>query len=104
MAVFHFSIRAEADLLAIADYTLHKWGEAQVARYLDSIETCCKMLAENPTAGRSCEEIRPGLRRLEHGRHVIFYRLTAEGVLISRILHERMLPERHAIDDEGAAP
>ena len=37
---------------------------------------------------------------METGRHVVFYREDARGILISRILHERMLPERHVIDDE----
>ena len=36
---------------------------------------------------------------MECGQHVVFYREEARGVLISRILHQRMLPERHAIDD-----
>jgi hypothetical protein len=45
---------------------------------------------------------------------VVFYRLEAGGILVSRILHQRMLPERHSIDEEesgrkdcqrgGAAP
>jgi toxin ParE1/3/4 len=52
------------------------------------------MLAANPALGRACSEIRPGLRRLEHGRHVVFYRQDAAGILVSRILHQRMLPER----------
>jgi plasmid stabilization system protein ParE len=33
------------------------------------------------------------------GRHVIFYRRETKGILVSRILHQRMLPERHAIDE-----
>jgi plasmid stabilization system protein ParE len=39
---------------------------------------------------------------MEHGRHVVFYRQEAGGVLVSRILHQRMLPERQAIDDDDA--
>jgi plasmid stabilization system protein ParE len=35
---------------------------------------------------------------------VVLYRTDAEGVLISRILHQRMLPERQAIDNEDDAP
>jgi plasmid stabilization system protein ParE len=31
---------------------------------------------------------------MESARHVIFYRIDETGVLVSRILHERMLPER----------
>jgi plasmid stabilization system protein ParE len=41
---------------------------------------------------------------MECGRHVVFYREDAGGILVSRILHQRMLPERHAIDDRDAGP
>jgi toxin ParE1/3/4 len=104
MAKFHFSRRAEADLLSIADYTLRKWGKAQAARYLGELETCCQMLADNPDSGRLCDDIRPGLRRHEHGKHVLFYRQERSGILVSRILHQRMLPDLHAIDDRDEVP
>ena len=49
----------------------------------------------------ACDHIRPGLCRIEVGKHVIFYRRAADGALILRILHQRMLPERHSFDKEG---
>jgi len=104
VATFRFSRRAEADLLSIGDYTLRTWGEAQAARYIAELEVCCQTLANNPTSGRLCEYVRHGLRRLEHGKHVVFYRQEPGGILVSRILHQRMLPERHAIDNQGDEP
>ena len=104
MAAFRFSRRAEADLLSIGDYTLRTWGKAQAVRYLGELEACCQMLADNPALGRPCDDVRPGLRRLEHGKHVMFYRQERGGVLVSRILHQRMLPDRHAIDDQDNEP
>ena len=95
MAVVRFSRLAEKDLLDIAGYTLRTWGKAQAHRYLDDLEECCAMLAQKPALGRRCDNIRPGLRRLERGRHVIFYRARRGGILVSRILHARMLPARH---------
>jgi toxin ParE1/3/4 len=100
VAALRFSGRAEADLMDIARYTLRRWGEDQTIRYIDGLEAFCRKLAGNPELGRACDDIRPGLRRMEHGRHVVFYRQDAGGVLVSRILHQRMLPERHAIDGE----
>ena len=99
--MFRLSRRAEADLLSIAEYTLRTWGENQTVRYVDELESCCRMLADRPALGRACEDVRPGLRRMECGRHVVFYREDARGILVSRILHQRMLPERQAIEDEG---
>ena len=84
----------------IGTYTLRKWGEDQTIRYIDALEACCQRLGDNPELGRACDHIRPGLRRMEHGRHVVFYRIGAAGVLVSRILHQRMLPEKQSIDDE----
>jgi len=37
---------------------------------------------------------------MERGRHVVSYREGAAGILVSRILHQRMLPKGQSIDDE----
>ncbi len=103
MGTFRFSRLAESDLLSIGSYTLRTWGEAQTFRYLGELEACCQQLANNPASGRSCDDIRPGLYRKEQGKHVIFFRRDSTGILISRILHERMLPVRHAFADEDDA-
>jgi toxin ParE1/3/4 len=100
VAKVRYSRRAEADLLDIAAYTLRTWGEDQTIRYITDLETCCKMLADQPKLGRPCDAIRPGLRRMECGRHIPFYRQEARGILVSRILHQRMLPVRDAIQEE----
>jgi plasmid stabilization system protein ParE len=41
---------------------------------------------------------------MEHGRHVVFYRRAAEGIVVSRILHQRMLPERQNMAEEDDEP
>ena len=83
MVKLRFSRRAEADLLDIAEYTLSKGGKFQAADYLNEIENCCRLLADNPSLGRHCDDIRPGLHRHEHGKHVLFYRREGGGILIS---------------------
>ena len=100
MPVFRFSRRAEGDLLSIGGYTLRTWGEVHAVRYIGDLEVCCQALADNPALGRLCDDVRPGLRRLEHGKHVVFYRQVRGGIVVSRILHQRMLPDRHAIEDQ----
>jgi toxin ParE1/3/4 len=99
MATFRFSRRAETDLLSVGEYTLRTWGKAQTARYLAELETFCQTLADNPALGRTCDDIRPGLCRLEYGKHVVFYRQEQTGILIVRILHQSMLPEKHDTSD-----
>jgi toxin ParE1/3/4 len=83
LANCRFSRRAEDDLLGIAAYTLRTWGENQAIRYIAELEACCQMLADNPALGRSCEDIRVGLRRMETRRHVVFYREKTGAILIS---------------------
>jgi toxin ParE1/3/4 len=104
VAVFRFSRRAEADLLGIADYTLRTRGIAQAARYLSDLEVFCQTLADHPELGRPCNHIRPGLWRMEHGKHVVFYRQKLTGILISRILPQAMLPSEHDTGDASEEP
>ncbi len=102
MAKVRFTKAAEQDLEVIADYTVAQWGLEQCDRYLDALEASCQQLGVNPSLGRSCDSIRPGYRRIEHGKHVIFYRIEKAGVVIVRLLHAQMVPTLHLTpkDDE----
>ena len=99
MSAIRFSRKAKKDLLGIGEYTLHAWGKTQTAQYLNDLEKICLTLAGNLDLGRTCDEIRPGLLRHEHGKHVVFYRQEPNGILIVRILHQRMLPDKHGFGD-----
>lgn len=101
MAKASFSGRAKADLLSIGEHTLRNWGDAQTVRYLDGLEQDAKLLARNPGIGRSCDWIRPGLRRFEQGWHIMFYRQAKGGILVVRILHQSMLPDTQVFEDES---
>jgi toxin ParE1/3/4 len=95
-----FSKLARLDLIEIADYTLDQWGVDQAMRYLDSLEGCFGLIAANPEIGHKCDRLRKGYRRIEHEKHVIFYRRDDAGILIVRILHQRILPENRAMDEQ----
>ena len=101
MGRVRFTRLAEADLLDIGLYTDRTWGRRQCNRYLNELEECCRQLTDEPGRGRSSDEIRPGLRRVRVGRHVVFYREEPGGILVSRILHVRMLPENQAVEDDA---
>lgn len=95
LAEVRLSRRARADLTEIDRYTLAKWGLAQAECYLSAIQECCNRLARNPLLGRPCDDVQPSLRRIEQAEHVIFYRPSREGILVSRVLHRSMLPPLH---------
>jgi toxin ParE1/3/4 len=92
LAIVRYAKRAEADLIGIASFTARTWGAAQVDAYLTMLEECCGSLGVNPLLGRACDEVRPGLRRMEVGRHVVFYRVRTKSILVVRVLHRAMLP------------
>lgn len=102
MATVCFSRSAKADLLNIGVYTLETWGKAQAEHHLAGLVECTEMLAGNPRLGRLCDWIRPGPYRFEKGRHVVLYRKEEGGILISRILHGSMLPDRQPFEGENA--
>ena len=85
---------ATSDLIDIFDYTQDQWGTDQAEKYRQGLTGCCVLLAEMPSSGRLCENIRPGLHRQEQGKHVVFYRKKPDGTIrISRILHQSRLPD-----------
>jgi toxin ParE1/3/4 len=100
LSIVHLSRRAEDDLLQIAVFTLDRWGMKQTDRYLAQLQAFCRQVAEMPAMGRSASEVRIGLRRIEHGRHVIFFRERPDGILVVRFLHQSMLAEHQAFENE----
>jgi len=99
VAKYKLTRLAAADLEAILEFTLQTWGEKQAERYLSDLQYCLQELADRPQIGRSCDLISPELKRMEHGRHVVFYRLRDYGIRIIRVLHQNMLPDRHLLGE-----
>jgi len=88
------SIEAEEDIDLFAAYTTRTWGWRQTDQYLAKLEDGFDLLAQSPLIGRSCDWIRPGLRRFEIGKHVVFYIPDSGEVRIVRVLHQQMVPAR----------
>jgi len=90
---------AAADLRQIARHTLKQWGTEQATRYITSLNLAFENLAAYPETGRPVSEVRQGYFRFESGSHAVFYRKQAPGILIVRVLHQRMEPGRHLRND-----
>lgn len=86
---YELSAAADRDLEAIFDYTEHEFGAGQAAAYLTRISEQLETLMDNPALGRDRDEVRPGLRSLAVGQHVLFYRLLSDRLRIVRVLHGR---------------
>jgi len=91
MASYRVSKRANDHLIDIYVYGSEQFGETRAIAYQESLEACFAMLARHPKAGRTSPTVRPGVRRHEHGSHVILYRENADHVLIIAVLHGRSI-------------
>lgn len=86
MAEYIVTSRAESDLAEILVYISNDDAGAAFAferRLYDTFD----LLAENPHAGRERPELHEGLRSFPIGNYVIFYRIWAGDVAITRVLH-----------------
>lgn len=95
MADYRLTSRCDHDLAEIAEYSIESFGLARARRYLEDLESCFSNLAANPLSGQAAEALSPGLRFLRHASHVVFYHSDPDGVLIVRVLHKSMSPEKH---------
>lgn len=95
MAEYRLTPAAERDLEAIWIYTFQEWGAVQANRYIDNVTMAFAELALSPKSAPACDHIRPGYRRRNVERHVIYFRITAYGIAIIRVLHDRMYALRH---------
>ena len=85
---------AAGDIRQITRHSLKDWGLNRAKTYIDSLHVTFEKLAAFPDAGRAFEG-RPGYLRLESGGHAVFYRKIKGGILIVRVLHQRMEPQQH---------
>jgi toxin ParE1/3/4 len=95
MKRYVLSPRAQGDLEEIWTYTVDRWGSEQAEIYLRQLKSAIEAVAADPRLGRSCDHIRAGYHKYPAASHLLFYRLTAAGIDVIRILHRRMDFARH---------
>lgn len=95
MAEYRLSPAAEQDLENIWLYTGRQWSLQQADRYIDMLSAAFAELASSPMIASPCDHIRPGYRRHNVERHVIYFRTVPYGIAVIRILHDRMEASRH---------
>ena len=93
MSGYRLSRQADRTLADIYFHTAERFGIRQADSYATGMLTTFDLLVTFPTMGRIASNIRPGLRRHEHGSHVIFYRVRDDGLFIVGIIHRRMRPD-----------
>lgn len=82
-----FRAAGSADMRRVSRETRARWGEAQAAKYAaqlrDDIKSLCLLPPRFPAFPS-----RPGLRRMNSGRHAVFYLVLEDRIEIVRVLHE----------------
>ncbi len=89
-----FKAAARRNLNAIYDYGYEHWGTVAAENYAAMITAEVAFIVEFPLTRPEVEGRAP-LRRANVGSHLIFYRPTAEGITVTRVLHQRMDAGRH---------
>ena len=84
------SAETRQDLADIWLYSFETWGEDQANRYSAALHALFGRIVAGSVVSRPAEGTRPGLRKVPVGRHVVFFRESAEAVEVVRVLHERM--------------
>ena len=91
---FQLSRQAVNDLREIWLYSEENWGIAKADEYLRMVEGQMEVIVGQATAGKELQGL-SGYLKQSAGRHIIVFRRDEDGVVIVRVLHERMDPARH---------
>lgn len=86
MKRINFRTAASADMRKVARETQPAWGEAQAYKYSRQLRDDIKSLAEFLLRFPAFES-RPGLRRMNSGRHAVFYLVFDDRIEIVRVMH-----------------
>lgn len=91
------SKRTKRDIVSITERSVEDFGEKQTREYMQGLKAAMQVLADNPDKGREFTHRKTGVEYLRYNyvSHVIYYRKRKDDIFITRILHARMLPEKH---------
>jgi toxin ParE1/3/4 len=84
------SAAADADLTAIFEYGIDRFGDETAANYLRGFDASFDLIAEHPLIGAIHDTVWPLIHSLPHGSHRIYYDVLEDRIVVRRILHKAM--------------
>jgi toxin ParE1/3/4 len=90
MSALVLSPKAKADLSRIWEYTCAEWGVGQAEQYVRCLWEAMEEQTRDLTKSVDMGHVRKGYRKIRSGSHVIFFKVTREGIDVVRILHRKM--------------
>ena len=86
MPKYRLLIKAETDLVYIADYTIQHFGIEQARLYRDGLFKAFEIISDFPLIGTNQNHIMKNIRRHVHELHSVYYRVEGNEILIYRVL------------------
>lgn len=86
MSSYRLRPKALEDLWKIGDFIAAD-NPKRAVTFIDELLEVCARIAERPAAYRRREDLASGLRQAIHGRYLILFTATVEGVIIERVVH-----------------
>jgi plasmid stabilization system protein ParE len=80
--------RAQADIAAIVEFGVERFGRERTRTYLEQIEACYRQLRDFPESGRKEPDLYPHVRSVSCGSHRIYYSIDDKTITVRRILHK----------------
>lgn len=96
MANYNLTTKAEEDLTKMYGQGIEQFGLKQARSYFTKLHKRFELLAQNPNLGRIATGLKPsGLRYFPFQAQGIYYMPTEGGILIIRVLAQRMDMLKH---------
>lgn len=90
MSGFRLTKAAQTDVRGIARHTQKEWGRTQRQHYLHGLQEKFKALLLAPRTAAERLDFEPPVRIAPYEKHLIVYVIDDAGILIVRVLHQRM--------------
>ena len=87
--VYRLTPKAEADIIAIAEAGLSRWGRGQAEEYHDGLYALFDLIASSPRMARERNELTPAVRVQRYRAHLVLYLIEGDDILIVRLRHGR---------------
>lgn len=81
------TIQASLDLEEILVYTSETWGLEKASEYVSKFFQCFNKLLENNYLGTTADYVHVNVRKFNVEKHVIFYSIESEYIVILRVLN-----------------
>lgn len=92
---FQLRPKAVKDLESIYNYSVQEFSFERAEQYIMDLNNSFYKLAGDPSLGKNYNHVKFGVLAFNVVSHIVFFRLSKNGIIILRILHNSMDFGRH---------